>query len=282
MGKKTFRSRGNDHFNGKSKHSNKRPYSNEPKKPKFDTSAESPAIQQDLGTRPVAKRLTIHDMRSFKPMTDTQTDFFRSFYGTSARIFSLCGCAGTGKTFLALAAALSEVLDPTSVYEKVVIVRSAVEVRKSGFLPGSEAEKHQPYEDPYHGIVKELFPQLQEPFNLLKSTGQIVFRSTNFSRGITIDDAIIVVDEAQNMDFGELSTITTRTGVNTKIIFAGDVVQDDLRRHREVSGYSKQLSILKSMPGNLVECFEFQPKDIVRDPIVKAYILACMEYEKKE
>ena len=102
----------------------------------------------------------------------------------------------------------------------------------------------------------------------------VEFRSTSFLRGVTFDDCIIVVDEMQNMNDGELHTIMTRVGQNCKIIFAGDIKQDDLtsKRFNEQSGVADFMRIISSMKE--FEFVEFFVDDIVRSDLVKSYIIA--------
>ena len=102
--------------------------------------------------------------------------------------------AGTGKTFMSLYLALEQVLDPSTVYEDIFIVRSAVTTRDIGFLPGDEQEKVSIYEAPYRSICKELFG-MENAYDSLKQQNNIKFMSTSFIRGITINNAVLIVDE---------------------------------------------------------------------------------------
>lgn len=204
------------------------------------------------------------------PKTNNQDKAFR-LYSEGFNLV-LAGSAGVGKTFLAMHLALAEVMDSTTPYERVTIVRSTVPTRNQGFLPGSIAEKQAAYEMPYKGIFRELIcPSISgDVYEKLKAQKSLEFISTSFVRGITIDDSIIVVDEFQNMTAHELDSIITRVGNNCKIIFCGDTRQSDL--HNDKLEHVNFLKILNSL-----DCFrsiEFGIDDIVRSGLVKSYLIA--------
>lgn len=206
-----------------------------------------------------------------KPMTKNQEFAFESW--DQGYHLMLHGIAGTGKTFLALYFALREVLNPGNDFEKVYIVRSTVPSRDQGFLPGSQKQKEAVYEEVYHEVTSELFER-GDAYQILKQKGLVEFRSTSFLRGSTFRNCIIVVDEVQNMSDGELHTIMTRVGENSRIIFSGDVKQDDLtsERKREVSGLRNFMRIIQQMQE--FDFVEFTSDDIVRSDLVRSYILA--------
>ena len=190
----------------------------------------------------------------------------------------LHGSAGTGKTFIALYKALEEVLDKSNTYKKVVICRSAVASRDIGHLPGNEVEKTEVFMRPYIDMCEEMFPERNQVFERLQEAKNIDWMITSFVRGITLDDAVIIVDECQNMNDMELNSIMTRIGQRSKIIFAGDFKQSDLYAKRsDLSGLKKFMVIADLMPS--FKTFEFTPEDIVRSDIVKEYIVAREEYE---
>ena len=218
------------------------------------------------------KRLNTQDVKSFKAKSENQGEFLRLFY-QNVPIISLHGWAGTGKTYIALAAAMQEAFDTSTVYEKITIIRSAVEVRKKGFLPGTEEEKMAVYERPYESIFRELLP-FKDGYKHAKALGQVEFISSSFLRGDTFNDQIVIVDEAENMDYAELSTIMTRVGVNCRMIFIGDDRQTDLTRHREISGFNQLRKVLNEMNQNIVGMVDFTQDDIVRSEIVKQFLIA--------
>ena len=157
-------------------------------------------------------------------------------------------------------------------YRKVYIVRSVVPTRDMGFLPGSQKDKMKVYEAPYYDIASKLF-QRGDAYEILKQKNNVEFISTSFLRGSTFDDCIILVDEVQNMSDQELHTVMTRVGENCKIIFCGDVKQDDLtsERKKEMSGLRTFMKIIERM--DEFDFIEFEVSDIVRSELVKAYII---------
>jgi predicted ribonuclease YlaK len=166
--------------------------------------------------------------------------------------------------------ALSDVLDKSYEQDKLVIVRSVVPTREMGYLPGSIEEKVDAYTAPYRAIATELFNE-KMAYNALEAQGAISFMSTSFIRGQTIDDAIILVDEMQNLTFHELDSIITRVGRNTRIIFSGDYYQSDLNKESDKTGVLDFLNILEVM--NNFTTVEFGWADIVRSDFVRDYIM---------
>ena len=208
--------------------------------------------------------------RQIKPMTDNQGLAFQSW--KQGYNLMLHGIAGTGKTFLGLYFAISEVMKPNSPYKKVFIVRSTVPTRDQGFMPGNQKQKEAVYEEPYYDIATKLFDR-GDAYQILKQKQIIQFASTSYLRGCTFEDCIIVVDEVQNMSAGELHTVMTRVGENSKIIFCGDVKQDDLtsERKKEMSGLRDFMRVINNM--REFDFIEFQIADIVRSKLVKSYII---------
>ena len=210
-----------------------------------------------------------------EPLTDNQEKFFQD-YKEGKHLFAY-GCAGTGKTFIALYNALRDVLSDNSPYEKIYIVRSLVVTREIGFLPGDHEDKSSLYQIPYKNMVKYMFELPTESdfemlYGNLKTQGTISFWSTSFIRGTTLDNAIIIVDECQNLNFHELDSIITRVGENSRIVFCGDGVQSDLTKTFERNGISDFTRILTKMES--FSLIEFGIEDIVRSGLVKEYILA--------
>ena len=170
-------------------------------------------------------------LNKIEPITDNQKILFDN-YKEGKNIFAY-GAAGTGKTFVALYLALKDILSQHTPYNQLYIVRSLVSTREIGFLPGDHEDKSFLYQIPYKNMVKNMFHMPdQASFDMLygnlKGQETISFWSTSFLRGTTLDDAIIIVDECQNLNFHELDSIMTRVGQDSKIIFCGDVNQSDL------------------------------------------------------
>lgn len=214
-------------------------------------------------------------LRTFQPLTNNQRRAFESYY--NGKNLMLYGSAGTGKTFLSMYLSLQEILE-SDIYQKLVIVRSAVPSKNQGFLPGSLKEKTKVYESPYYAICSELFGR-GDAYDVLKSKNKIEFHSTSYNRGITFSDCIILVDEIQNLTAPECDTIITRAGDNCKIIFAGDIRQTDLVRQHEQSGMSDFIKILQRL--HAFDIIEFGAEDIVRSRLVKAYIMARNDLEDR-
>ena len=184
----------------------------------------------------------------------------------------LHGSAGTGKSFLGMYFAFCDLLDKNSPRKKVYVIRSTVSTRDQGFQPGNKNEKEAVYETPYPSICNQIFGR-GDAYTILKQKNMVEFTSTSFLRSVTLDDAYIVVDEAQNMTFHELDTVMTRAGDNTRFIFCGDTKQDDLvtQRKSERSGFSDLIKIVDQMEE--FDIIRFYPEDIVRSGLVKSYIM---------
>ena len=217
-------------------------------------------------------------MRKITPLTPNQEELFRC-YENNQNVVAY-GCAGTGKTFITLYNALRDVLDPKTPYEKIYIVRSLVSTREIGFLPGDHEDKSSLYQIPYKNMVKYMFEMPSESdfemlYGNLKAQGTISFWSTSFIRGTTLDKAIVIVDEYQNLNFHELDSIITRIGQESKIMFCGDATQSDLIKTNERNGVVDFMQILRIMPS--VDIIEFGIDDIVRSGFVKEYLLAKLE-----
>jgi len=217
-------------------------------------------------------------IREIEPLTENQKALYDS-YEKGQNIVAY-GCAGTGKTFITLYNALQDVLDERSPYEKIYIVRSLVATREIGFLPGDHEDKSSLYQIPYKNMVQYMFEMPDDVsfemlYGNLKTQGTISFCSTSFHRGTTLDNAIIIVDEFQNLNYHELDSIITRVGENSKIMFCGDATQSDLIKTNEKNGIIDFMKVLRIMPS--IDIIEFGVDDIVRSGFVKEYILAKME-----
>jgi|TARA_R100001443_G_scaffold39601_1_gene53000 predicted ribonuclease YlaK len=217
-------------------------------------------------------------LRDIEPLTENQQRLFESY--AEGKNLIAYGAAGTGKTFITLFNALCDVLDTTTPYEKIYIVRSLVSTREIGFLPGDHEDKSFLYQIPYKNMVKYMFQMPSDAdfemlYGNLKAQETVSFWSTSFIRGTTFDKAIILVDEFQNLNFHELDSIMTRVGENTKIMFCGDATQSDLIKQNERNGIIDFMRVLRLMSS--VDIIEFGVDDIVRSGLVKEYILAKTE-----
>lgn len=207
-----------------------------------------------------AASLTLHEI---EPLTRNQVAAFES-----DRHLVLHGVAGTGKTFISLYLAFDDMIK--GLYDRAIIIRSAVPTRDIGFLPGTEKEKSAVYEEPYKDICIELFDR-GDAYEILKNKNLVQFMTTSFIRGITLRDSVVIVDECQNMSFHELDSIITRIGEGSRIIFCGDFRQSDLGKN----GLHEFIRIIKAM--DRFDLIDFQISDIVRSGFVKDYIIAKTE-----
>jgi len=213
---------------------------------------------------------------NIEPLTDNQTVMFDA-YKAGKNLFAY-GCAGTGKTFVALYLALKDVLNEYTPYEKVYLVRSLVATREIGFLPGTHEDKASLYQIPYKNMVKYMFEMPDDNsfemlYENLKAQETVSFWSTSFLRGTTLDNSIVIIDECQNLNFHELDSIITRCGQDTKIIFCGDARQSDLQKSNERTGIIDFMKIIQSMEEDF-QMIEFGIEDIVRSGLVKNYLIA--------
>ena len=236
--------------------------------------------------QPIGVGLTTKQMKRKKPLsagylvdigpiTENQKILFKSY--SEGKHLIAYGAAGTGKTFVTLYNAIKDVLDETTPYERIYIVRSLVATREIGFLPGDHEDKSDIYQVPYKHMVKYMFQMPSDAdfemlYGNLKSQDTIKFWSTSFLRGTTLDNAIVIVDEFQNLNFHELDSIITRVGENSRICFCGDARQSDLVKTNDRNGIVDFMNILRKMPS--FDIIEFGIDDIVRSGLVKEYIIA--------
>lgn len=212
------------------------------------------------------------ELRSIKPLNANQNRAFRSY--DEGKNIILHGYAGTGKTFIALYKALEEILTGTSDYDRIAVIRSVVPSRDMGFLPGSIKDKIAVYEEPYKEICDDLFGR-GDGYDILKMKKLVNFTTTSYLRGLTFKNTIVIVDEVQNMSFGEIDTIMTRMGDYSRIIICGDYRQTDLNKAEDHRGLQTFLNITKRM--NSFDFVEFERADIVRSGLVKEYIITKTE-----
>ena len=183
------------------------------------------------------------------------------------------GPAGTGKTYLAMAMAISSLLKKE--VKRVILTRPAVEAgEKLGFLPGDLYEKVNPYLRPLHDALHDMM-DFEEAARLL-SSGIIEVAPLAFMRGRTLNDAFIILDEAQNATSEQMKMFLTRLGFSSKTVITGDITQTDLPEGK-VSGLIEAIDILKGIEG--IKFVYFSKDDVVRHPLVQEIIEA---YDRKE
>ena len=219
-------------------------------------------------------------MVPIEPLTENQKRIFKSW--DEGKHLFVYGAAGTGKTFCALYKALYDCLKSSPSYENVYVVRSLVATREIGFLPGDHEDKSSLYQIPYKNMVKYMFEmgsdqEFETLYGALKSQGTIKFWSTSFLRGVTLDNAVIIIDEMQNLNFHELDSIITRVGENTRIIFCGDAMQSDLIKDKERNGIHDFMRILELMEDDF-DLIVMGIDDICRSGLVRNYLISKQQF----
>jgi len=209
------------------------------------------------------------DLIQIEPITKNQVKAFESW--ADGENLVLAGSAGTGKTFVAMYLALQTSLEPSTPYHKVVVVRSIVPTRDMGYLPGTKEEKVEPFETPYKTISLELFNYDSAVYNKLINNHQMEFITTSFVRGTQLNNAIVIIDEMQNLNFHELDSVITRIGQDCRVIFSGDYYQSDFREGYERDGIQRFLRIVERLKNFSVITFGWD--DIVRSDFLRDYIM---------
>ncbi|EHC09626.1 PhoH family protein [Fischerella thermalis] len=184
------------------------------------------------------------------------------------------GPAGTGKTFLAVVVAVQALL--ANQYEKLILTRPAVEAgEKLGFLPGDLQQKVNPYLRPLYDAINEFIDPEKVPS--LMERGVIEVAPLAYMRGRTLNNAFVIVDEAQNTTTSQMKMVLTRLGFNSRMVITGDITQVDLPLHQE-SGLTMAIKILRHVEG--IAFCEFSQKDVVRHALVQRIVNAYEQYEK--
>ena len=193
-------------------------------------------------------------------------------FETNDLLFAI-GPAGSGKTYTAIALAVKALKNKS--VRKIILSRPAVEAgEKLGFLPGDMKEKIDPYLQPLYDALQDMIPGTK--LKDYMDNGTIQIAPLAFMRGRTLNDAFIILDEAQNTTTHQIKMFLTRMGMNSKIVVTGDISQIDLPAHQK-SGLIDALQILRGVKG--ISKIEFDVKDIVRHQLVQRIVEA---YEKSE
>lgn len=212
--------------------------------------------------------------KPISPRNANQTRMVRSF-AENDLTFAL-GPAGTGKTYIAIALAVHALKN--KLCRKIILSRPAVEAgEKLGFLPGDMKDKIDPYLQPLYDALEDMIPPLK--LKEYMEAGTIQIAPLAFMRGRTLNDAVIILDEAQNTTRHQMKMFLTRLGQNGKMIVTGDTTQIDLPRSVQ-SGLLQALRILRGVKG--IGVIEYEKKDIVRHPLVQRIVDAYEKREKEE
>ncbi len=211
-----------------------------------------------------------------KPITarsENQQRLVRAFE-THDMVFAI-GPAGSGKTYTSIALAVRALKNKE--VRRIILSRPAVEAgEKLGFLPGDMKDKIDPYLQPLYDALEDMIPR--QKLNEMMEQNVIQIAPLAFMRGRTLNDAIVILDEAQNTTPAQIKMFLTRMGMNTKMIVTGDITQIDLP-HSQKSGLIDSLHVLKDVEG--IAVIQLNQKDIVRHKLVTRIVKAYEEYYKK-
>ena len=238
-----------------------------------DASSQS-AGKQIPKTEDISNIILFRKDDYIKPRTKTQIEYAK-MVGKNDIVFAI-GPAGTGKTYLAVAFAVAELKNKT--VKKIVLTRPAVEAGESlGFLPGDLSEKVDPYLRPLYDALDEMLPFEKLKSYLERNIVEVI--PLAYMRGRTLNNAFVILDEAQNTTDTQMKMFLTRLGANSKAIITGDITQIDLPK-REISGLVQIREVLKDIDG--ISFVTFDKGDVVRHKLVKDIIEAYEKYQSKE
>ena len=232
--------------------------------------------KEDYETSENSNEVLVHGVngRKIKPQTANQRKLVQLMYKNDM-LFAV-GPAGTGKTYTGVALAVKALKEKQ--VRKIILTRPAVEAgEKLGFLPGDLKEKLDPYMQPLYDALRDMIPA--EKLESLIEKGVIQIAPLAFMRGRTLDNAFVILDEAQNTTHSQMKMFLTRMGKSAKFMITGDPGQIDLPRHT-LSGLKEALLILKDVVG--VGIIHLDDKDVIRHKLVKKVISAYKSIENRD
>jgi phosphate starvation-inducible PhoH-like protein len=198
-----------------------------------------------------------------KFLTDSQKKYYETLLDNEITICT--GPAGVGKSYIAMKAAVDLLSDPTNSYEKIIIVRPAVEAEeKLGSLPGDLESKLDPYIFPSYYLLNKIIGK--ENREKLKEYEIVEVFALAYMRGMNIDNSILIFEEAQNSTPSQMKLLLTRIGFNSKFFISGDIEQNDRFKDKTQTGLYDALSKFKEIKG--IGIHEFGNKDIIRNPLI--------------
>ena len=198
-----------------------------------------------------------------KFLSENQKHYYNTLIDNEITICS--GPAGVGKSYVAMRAAIDLLLDNDNSYEKIIIVRPAVEAEeKLGSLPGNLEEKLDPYIFPSYYLLNKIIGK--DSREKLKQNDVIEVFALAYMRGMNIDNSILIFEESQNCTPSQMKLLLTRIGFNSKFFISGDVEQTDRYRDKTQSGLYDALKRFRDIEG--VGVFEFKNEDIIRNPLI--------------
>jgi phosphate starvation-inducible PhoH-like protein len=219
-------------------------------------------VERKMSKKDYINSLVTKKIRN-KFLTESQKTYYELL--TNNQIVLCSGPAGVGKSYISMKAAVDLLLDPTNSYEKLVIVRPAVEAEeKLGSLPGNVEEKLDPYIFPSYYLLNKIVGK--EAREKLKEAEIIEVFALAYMRGMNIDNTILIFEEAQNATPNQMKLLLTRIGYNSKFFISGDLEQTDRYKDKRQSGLWDALQRFKSIDD--VGVFEFSDKDVVRNPLI--------------
>jgi phosphate starvation-inducible PhoH-like protein len=227
------------------------------RKKQVETEELKPNTKKDL------INLIIKKKQRNKFLSSNQKEYYEILKSNQITICS--GPAGVGKSYIAMKAAVDLLIDKNNSYEKIIIVRPAVEAEeKLGSLPGGLEEKLDPYIFPSYYLLNKIIGK--DSREKLKEAEVIEVFALAYMRGMNIDNSILIFEEAQNASPNQMKLLLTRIGFNSKFFISGDIEQTDRYKHKEQSGLYDALHKFKDIDD--VGTFEFNDKDIVRNPLI--------------
>jgi phosphate starvation-inducible PhoH-like protein len=219
-------------------------------------------VERKMSKKDYINSLVTKKIRN-KFLTESQKTYYDLLINNQIVLCS--GPAGVGKSYISMKAAVDLLLDPTNSYEKLVIVRPAVEAEeKLGSLPGNVEEKLDPYIFPSYYLLNKIVGK--EAREKLKEAEIIEVFALAYMRGMNIDNTILIFEEAQNSTPNQMKLLLTRIGYNSKFFISGDLEQTDRYKDKRQSGLWDALQRFKSIDD--VGVFEFSDKDVVRNPLI--------------
>ena len=222
-----------------------------------EVSPSKPQTRKDLINSVIKKK------SKSKFLTENQKEYYNILVSNQITICS--GPAGVGKSYIAMKAAVDLLMEPDNGYEKIIIVRSAVEAEeKLGALPGNLEEKLDPYIFPSYYLLNKIIGK--EAREKLKETEVIEVFALAYMRGMNIDNSILIFEEAQNSTPNQMKLLLTRIGSNSKFFISGDLEQTDRYKDKKQSGLYDAITRFNFI--NDIGTFEFNEKDVVRNPLI--------------
>lgn len=233
-----------------------------PRKPTKISGQTENSNQRNLSKKNIISQILPNKTRE-KFLSDNQKKYYNLLKDSEITICS--GPAGVGKSYVAMKAAVDLLSDPNTPYEKIIIVRPAVEAEeKLGSLPGNVEEKLDPYIFPSYYLLNKIIGK--EKREQLKDIEAIEVFALAYMRGMNIDNSILIFEEAQNCSPKQMKLLLTRIGFNSKFFISGDLEQTDRYKNKTHSGLWDAIEKFTNV--DRIGIFSFEEKDIVRNPII--------------